>query len=113
MTNHSMRCLERQGKARQHNRKTKQNLPKAVTFQIKNCCPWLGFEPTHETHILRRHSYQLSYRSSSVGWNESHILLLVVVVYMKKNISGGDRQAKRSLDSAVSSLLALISREYA
>ena len=34
--------------------------------------------------------------------------------YMKKNISGGARQAiLRSLDSAVSSLLALISREYA
>ena len=31
---------------------------------------------------------------------------------MKKTISGGARQAKRSLDSAVSSLLALISREY-
>ena len=35
-------------------------------------------------------------------------------MYMKKNISGGARQAiLRSLDSAVSSLLALISREYA
>ena len=34
--------------------------------------------------------------------------------YMKKTISGGARQAaKRSLDSAVLSLLALISREYA
>ena len=32
---------------------------------------------------------------------------------MKKNISGGARQAMWSLDSAVSSLLALISREYA
>ena len=33
------------------------------------------------------------------------------ITYMKKNISGGARQAaKRSLDSAVSSLLALISR---
>ena len=32
---------------------------------------------------------------------------------MKKTISGGARQAKRSLDSAVSSLLALFSREYA
>ena len=32
---------------------------------------------------------------------------------MKKTISGGTRQAKRSLDSAVSSLLALFSREYA
>ena len=31
----------------------------------------------------------------------------------EKTISGGTRQAKRSLDSAVSSLLALISREYA
>ena len=31
----------------------------------------------------------------------------------EKTISGGARQAKRSLDSAVSSLLALISREYA
>ena len=34
-------------------------------------------------------------------------------MYMKKkSISGGARQAERSLDSAVSSLLALISREY-
>ena len=33
-------------------------------------------------------------------------------IYMSKNISGGARQAKRFLDSAVSSLLALISREY-
>ena len=31
----------------------------------------------------------------------------------EKTISGGARQAKRSLDSTVSSLLALISREYA
>ena len=36
------------------------------------------------------------------------------IVYIhEKNVSGGARQAKRSLDSAVSSLLALISREYA
>ena len=34
-------------------------------------------------------------------------------VYIRKTISGGPRQAKRYLDSAVSSLLALISREYA
>ena len=35
-------------------------------------------------------------------------------MYMNKNISGGARQAiLRSLDSAVSSLLVFISREYA
>ena len=38
---------------------------------------------------------------------------IYMYMYMKKNISGGARQAKRSLDSTVSSLLALISREYA
>ena len=42
------------------------------------------------------------------------MFLLPYIIETKKNISGGARQAiLRSLDSAVSSLLALICREYA
>ena len=38
MTNHSMRCLERQDKATQHNRKTKQhNWLKSVIIHVCVC----------------------------------------------------------------------------
>ena len=47
---------------------------------------------------------------SGGAWNEESTNVHI----HEKNISGGARQAiLRSLDSAVSSLLALISREYA
>ena len=47
ITNHSMRCVERQDKAMQHNRKTKQqhNLPKALLAAS-------GGSQTHDTCVL-------------------------------------------------------------
>ena len=64
-----MRCLERQGKATQHNRKTKQHnttRPKQSFFKEKLAAS--GGTQTHDHLLPRQHSYQLSYQGSSAGW---------------------------------------------
>ena len=61
--------IERQGKATQHNRKTKQHnttRPRQLFFKEKIAAS--GGTRTHDRPLARRRSYQLSYRGSSVGW---------------------------------------------
>ena len=62
MHNHSKRCWERQGN---NNNRTERQSNRA---RLKQSFAASGGTRTHDHQLSRWHSYQLSYRGSSVGW---------------------------------------------
>ena len=76
----------KEGKATQHNGKTKQHITTQLSYFQRKKMPRVGFEPM-TMRLLGVRSYQLSYRGSSAGSGSNHIYNTKQPKHLNQNIT--------------------------